>query len=68
MRFHVNSVNQITERLATEAGVLIQSGQTLGSDDQHMRVGFGRSAFATAIGKFDNWLMDNPTIIEIENQ
>ena len=68
VRFHVNSVNQITERLATEAGVLIQSGQTLGSDDQHMRVGFGRSAFATAIGKFDNWLMDNPTIIEIENQ
>ncbi len=68
VRFHVNSVNQITERLATEAGVLIQSGQTLGSDDQHMRLGFGRSAFATAIGKFDNWLMDNPTIIEIENQ
>ena len=68
VRFHVNSVNQITERLATEAGVLIQSGQTLGSDDQHMRVGFGRSAFATAIGKFDNWLMDNPTIIKIENQ
>ena len=68
VRCHVNSVNQITERLATEAGVLIQSGQTLGSDDQHMRVGFGRSAFATAIGKFDNWLMDNPTIIEIENQ
>ena len=68
VRCHVNSVNQITERLATEAGVLIQSGQTLGSDDQHMRVGFGRSAFATAIGKFDNWLMDNPTIIKIENQ
>ncbi|MDB4458696.1 aminotransferase class I/II-fold pyridoxal phosphate-dependent enzyme [bacterium] len=64
VQFHVNSVNQITERLATEAGVLIQSAVTLGSDDQHMRIGFGRATFATSLGKFDNWLTDNPMIID----
>ena len=67
VRFHVNSVNHITERLAAEAGVLIQSGETLGSDDQHMRIGLGRATFATALGKFDNWLTDNPAIIETQS-
>jgi len=61
--FHVNSVNQITERLATEAGVLIQSAITLGSDDQHMRIGFGRATFSTALEKFDSWLTENPMTI-----
>ena len=68
VRFHVNSVSQITERLAAEAGVLIQSGKTLGSDDQHMRIGFGRAAFSTALGKFDDWLTDNPKIVENQKQ
>ncbi len=67
VRFHVNSVNRITEQLAAEAGVLIQSGKLLGSDDQHMRIGLGRATFGTALGKFDNWLTDNPTIIETKH-
>lgn len=67
VKFHVDSANQITERVATEAGVLIQSAVMLGSDDHHLRIGFGRATFATALEKFDHWLTDNPLLIEQNN-
>ena len=54
--FHVDSVTEISERLATEADILIQPGTTLGSDDQHMRIGLGRKQFPLALAQFEAWL------------
>lgn len=54
--YNVPSVTAVSEQLAQEAGVLIHPGTTLGSDDQHMRMGFGRAAFGEALAKFEEWL------------
>lgn len=54
--YNVPSVTAVSEQLANEAGVLIHPGTTLGSGDQHMRMGFGRAAFAEALAKFEEWL------------
>ena len=53
---NVPSVEAYGTKLATEAGVLIQPATTLGYDDQHMRMGFGRVAFADALEKFEAYL------------
>jgi len=54
---NVPSVTAYAARLAQEAGVLILPAVTLGSDDQHMRMGFGRSAFAEALERFEAYLL-----------
>lgn len=54
--YDVPSVEAVAERLAEEAGVLIHPATTLGYDDQHMRMGFGRAAFGEALERFDAWL------------
>jgi aspartate/methionine/tyrosine aminotransferase len=54
--FDVPSVAALSERLAREEGVLIQSAAMLGSDDRHMRIGLGRDGFAEALGRFEDWL------------
>jgi len=54
--YNVPSVTAVAEKLAAEAGVLIHPATTLGYDDQHMRMGFGRSAFGEALVKFEEWL------------
>jgi len=53
---NVPSVMAYATQLAEEAGVLILPAITLGSDDQHMRMGFGRSAFREALEKFEAYL------------
>jgi aspartate/methionine/tyrosine aminotransferase len=53
---NVPSVMAYAIRLAQEAGVLILPAITLGSDDQHMRMGFGRSAFREALERFEDYL------------
>jgi aspartate/methionine/tyrosine aminotransferase len=53
---NVPSVTKFAARLAEHAGVLIQPAVTLGSDDQHMRMGFGRAAFGEALEKFEAYL------------
>jgi aspartate/methionine/tyrosine aminotransferase len=55
----VPSVTALSETLANEAGVLIQPATTLGYDDQHMRMGFGRAGFAEALEKFEHFLLEN---------
>ena len=55
----VPSVESISHELATREGILIQSGRMLGSDDQHMRFGFGRDGFAQALSRFEDWLEQN---------
>ncbi len=53
---NVPSVTEFSVQLAQKAGVLIQPAVTLGSDDQHMRMGFGRAAFGEALEKFEAYL------------
>jgi len=53
---HVPSVMAYATRLAEEAGVLILPAVTLGADDHHLRMGFGRAAFGEALEKFEEYL------------
>jgi aspartate/methionine/tyrosine aminotransferase len=55
---NVPSVTDFATQLAEKAGVLIHPATTLGSDDQHMRMGFGRAAFGEALEKFEAYLKD----------
>ena len=52
----VTSVMGFAIQLAEKAGVLILPATTLGPDDQHMRMGFGRAAFGEALEKFEAYL------------
>lgn len=54
--FDVPSVAALSERLARDEGVLIQSAAMLGGDDRHMRIGLGRDSFPEALGRFEDWL------------
>lgn len=58
--YSVPSVSAVAAQLAAEAGVLIHPATTLGSDDQHMRMGFGRAGFGEALRRFEEWLQANP--------
>jgi aspartate/methionine/tyrosine aminotransferase len=53
---HVPSVTAYAAQLAQAAGVLIHPATTLGYDDQHMRMGFGRRGFGEALKKFEGYL------------
>jgi len=53
---NVPSVMAYATQLTEEAGVLILPAATLGSDDHHMRIGFGRAAFGEALEKFEEYL------------
>lgn len=53
---NVPSVTAFATQLAEQAGVLIHPGVTLGSDDKHMRMGFGRAGFGEALEKFEAYL------------
>lgn len=59
VKVHVPSVNALSAKLASEAGVLIQSAEMLGSDDQHMRLGLGRAGFGQALQHFEAYLQQN---------
>lgn len=52
----VPSVEIYAEKMAREAGILIHPATTLGWDDQHFRLGLGRSAFGAALEKFEEYL------------
>jgi hypothetical protein len=54
--FDVPSVSELSQRLAAEQGVLIQSAAMLGGSDQQMRIGLGRDGFAAALARFETWL------------
>jgi hypothetical protein len=53
---NVPSVTDFGARMAEEAGILIHPAVTLGGDDQHMRMGFGRAGFGEALAKFETYL------------
>jgi len=55
---NVPSVMDFAVQLVEKAGVLILPATTLGSDDQHMRMGFGRTAFGEALERFEEYLED----------
>lgn len=54
--YNVPSVKAVADRLVEEAGVLIQPAGMLGSDDHHVRMGFGRAKFGEALEHFEEWL------------
>jgi len=56
---NVPSVSDFATQLAEQAGILVHPAITLGSDDQHMRMGFGRSAFPEALQRFEQYLVTN---------
>ncbi len=53
---NVPSVSALAVQLAAEAGVLVHPATTLGADDRHMRMGFGRRGFAQALQQFESYL------------
>lgn len=62
--YHVPSVKAVSETLASEAGILIHPGETLHSDDHHMRMGFGRAAFGEALERFEHWLKEQDDLVK----
>ncbi|OJX37881.1 MAG: hypothetical protein BGO78_07485 [Chloroflexi bacterium 44-23] len=56
VRMDVPSVQAYATELAERAGILILPAISLGSDDQHMRMGFGRAAFGEALQQFEQYL------------
>jgi aspartate/methionine/tyrosine aminotransferase len=60
VKMNVPSVGALAAQLAGEAGVLIHPAITLGSDDQHMRIGLGRAGFGLALEKFEAYLLQYP--------
>ncbi len=55
----VSSVMAFATEMADKAGVLILPAVTLGGDDSHFRMGFGRAGFGEALEKFDEYLHVN---------
>ena len=56
---NVPSVMDFAIQLAEKVGVLILPATTLGSDDQHMRMGFGRAGFGKALERFEAYLKND---------
>jgi aspartate/methionine/tyrosine aminotransferase len=54
--YDVPSVSALSETLAREEGILIQSARMLGGSDRQMRIGLGREGFGAALDKFEDWL------------
>jgi aspartate/methionine/tyrosine aminotransferase len=54
----VPSAMEYCHALAREAGVLLLPGPYLGSDDHHVRFGFGRAGFAAALAHYDHYLTE----------
>ena len=59
VEMHVPSVEAFAEKMAREAGVLIQPATTLGWDDHSFRMGLGRAGFAKALHKFEEYLISH---------
>ncbi|MDX1664288.1 MAG: aminotransferase class I/II-fold pyridoxal phosphate-dependent enzyme [Candidatus Promineifilaceae bacterium] len=55
---NTSSATAYCERLVRRAGVLLLPGPYLGSDDQHVRLGFGRADFAYNLRQYENYLQE----------
>lgn len=58
VKMNVPSVNAFATQMAEEAGILIHPATTLGADDYHFRMGFGRRTFANSLEHFDGYLAE----------
>jgi len=56
VEMNVPSVTRFAEKMAAEAGILIQPAVMLGGSDRQFRMGFGRSGFPEALQKFAAYL------------
>jgi len=50
------SARDFSDSLAAELGVLLLPGTGLGSDDRHVRFGFGRRNFRDGLERLDRYL------------
>jgi aspartate/methionine/tyrosine aminotransferase len=55
----VPSATAYCHHLARTAGVLLLPGTCLGYDDHHVRFGFGRQSFPTALARYEQVLQAN---------
>jgi aspartate/methionine/tyrosine aminotransferase len=55
------SATEFSQRLVTGPGVLLLPGTALGADDHHLRFGFGRRSFPTALDRLDQYLHKGPS-------
>jgi len=54
----VTSATSYCHHLAQAAGVLLLPATFMGSDDQHVRFGFGRRSFPSALSHYDTYLKE----------
>lgn len=59
VKMNIASLTEFANNLADDVGLLIHPATTLGTDDQHMRIGLGRQSFAAALQVFDDYLLRN---------
>ncbi len=60
---HNETAQKFCQRLLDEQGVLLLPGTGLGSDDWHVRFGFGRLGFPDALQQLDRYLVQTHTAI-----
>ena len=61
---HNDRAQRFCQRLLTEQGVLLLPGTGLGSDDWHVRFGFGRLGFPEALDQLDQYLAQSHAIAQ----
>lgn len=57
------SAQEFCKKLLAGQGVLLLPGQGLGSDDRHVRFGFGRSGFGEALEQLERYLTQTQAIV-----
>jgi aspartate/methionine/tyrosine aminotransferase len=60
----VTSATSYCHHLAQDAGVLLLPATFMGSDDQHVRFGFGRRSFPSALSHYDAYLEQGTSMKE----
>jgi aspartate/methionine/tyrosine aminotransferase len=61
---NVPSATEYCHTLAQEAGVLLLPGPSLGYDDHHVRMGFGRKNFGEALAHYEQALENGNSFVE----
>ena len=56
-RLKAGNANQFCETLAAQAGIMLLPSSVYEAGDAHVRLGFGRTTFAQAIERLDEYLM-----------
>ncbi len=63
----VSSATQYSHQLAKKAGVLLLPAKFMGYDDRHVRFGFGRLSFPSALAAYEEHLEQNENVPAIDS-